>query len=170
MPFMPSHREPSLNGDSSSFASPILTANESEHNESSRSSQEGGCGAHPTSIVNESDDSESSESDNGEHTGTNGTSQSENAKSASSGTKDSFIRSLGRAETVAVLRTKAFVYCVLVVAAALVGLATCRYVLDSENDDFEREVSPAALVPQFVHTLVLVPDFTIPLLCSHCLV
>jgi hypothetical protein len=91
-----------------------------------------------------SDESESqseSRSETGEHTGTNGTGESENAKSASSGTKDSFIRNLGRTETVAVLRSKAFVYFVLSVAAALVGLATCRFVADSENDEFEREVS-----------------------------
>jgi hypothetical protein len=104
--------------------------------------------ASPKSNVNESENSESSKSENGEHTGTNGTSQSDNAKSASSGTKDSFIRNLGRAETMAVLRSKAFVYCILALAASLVGLATWRYILDNENDKFEQEVRHAPLVSQ----------------------
>jgi hypothetical protein len=79
--------------------------------------------------------------DSGDPTGTNATRESENAKSASSGTKDSFIRNLGRHETVAVLRSKACVYFVLAIAAVLVGAATCRYVVDTENAEFEREVS-----------------------------
>jgi hypothetical protein len=78
--------------------------------------------------------------DSEDPTGTNATRESENAKSASSG-KDSFIQNLGRHETVAVLRSKACVYGVLAIAAALVGAATCCYVADTENAQFEREVS-----------------------------
>jgi hypothetical protein len=83
----------------------------------------------------------SASSRNVDHTGTSGTRESEAVKSEGSNSKASFIRNLGRAETLVVLRSKAFVYVVLAVAAALVGLATYRYSRDREADEFEQEVS-----------------------------
>jgi hypothetical protein len=78
---------------------------------------------------------------NDEHTATSGTRESEAAKSSGSNTRADFIRSLGRAETLAVFRSKAFVYLILAIAAALVGLATYRYTLDREADEFKQAVS-----------------------------
>jgi hypothetical protein len=84
---------------------------------------------------------------NDEHTGTSGTKESDAVKSNGSSTRANFIRNLGRAETLVVVRSKAFVYLVLAIAAALVGLATYRYTRDSETDEFKQEVSRYASTP-----------------------
>jgi hypothetical protein len=95
-----------------------------------------------TSSVRKNSEAESDECTKSDRQDRTNTSGSIRSISSSSDSKNSIMRNLLRAETVAVLQSKACFSLILALAAVLTGLFTYRYTTHVEQNNFEKEVCP----------------------------